>query len=297
MSHSQVRIAGALLLGAILIAGTLVLRTDTDIQQKTQTSDVAVVTKAPPRSPINTLDENNDGVPDWQEALLVTEALQVASTTETYKTPDTLTEQFALTFFKDMVRAKNYGAFGDSQQDLVTKASASLAQKAADTLISQNDIQIANDDSLEYQKIYTEQVAVIINTYSQNNTESETQILEQALRTQSEQELVKLDPIIGTYTQYLEETKKLPVPPSLLQEHLNLLNSYQAIREDIKAMRSAFSDPMLTLIRMKRYQDDVDGLYLSITGLYTKAMQNGVQWDKNSPVFEFITFGDTASNN
>jgi len=286
MSDSQKRISGALLLGAAFIAGALLIRSYKN--PTPTTTNVAIVTQAPERTSIKTLDENNDGIPDWQEALLVTEALQITSTTSEYMEPETLTEQFALDFFQDMVRAENYGAFGDSPEQLVFDATDALAKEVVDELLTVDDIILSNDDSLEAQILYGELIATIIATYSQDDADNEAKILERALRIQDESELQQLDAIAEIYLHYLEDTKKVPVPPSLQKEHLNLLNSYQALAIDIQAMRNAFIDPMLTLLRMKRYQDDASGLYVSIVNIYNKIFDNGGSWDKNSIVFTLI---------
>ena len=160
MSDSQKRISGALLLGAAFIAGALLIRSYKN--PTPTTTNVAIVTQAPERTSIKTLDENNDGIPDWQEALLVTEALQITSTTSEYMEPETLTEQFALDFFQDMVRAENYGAFGDSPEQLVFDATDALAKEVVDELLTVDDIILSNDDSLEAQILYGELIATII---------------------------------------------------------------------------------------------------------------------------------------
>jgi len=187
-----------------------------------------------------------------------------------------------------MVRAENYGAFGDSPEQLVFDATDALAKEVVDELLTVDDIILSNDDSLEAQVLYGELIAAIIATYSQDEADNEAKILERALRTQDESELQQLDAIAEIYLHYLEDTKKVPVPPSLQKEHLNLLNSYQALAIDIQAMRNAFIDPMLTLLRMKRYQDDASGLYVSIVNIYNKIFDNGGSWDKNSIVFTLI---------
>lgn len=289
MSGSQRRISGALLIAAALISGALFLRSGT--AGRATSADVAVVVEAPDRTPIKTLDENKDGVPDWQESLLVTEALHIASTTTTYKEPETLTEQFALDFFQNVVRSENYGAFGDSPEQLVFDATDALAKEAVDELLTKKDILISRDDSVEAQALYGELIAAIISNYSQEDSINEAKILERALRNQDESELQELDGIITAYTHFITDTKKIPVPPSLQKAHLDLLNSYQAILIDTEAMRTAFIDPMYALLRLKRYQSDATGLYTAITNIYTNILDNGGTWDEHSIVFTLINIG------
>lgn len=287
MSRSQKKISGALLIGAALIAGALLVRSYTNDGTVT-TQDTVVVAAAPQRTAIRVTDTNNDGVPDWQESLLVTGALDMASTTGDFKEPETLTEKFALSFFQDMVRAENYGAFGDTPEELVLEASNTLAAQAVDVLFTTQDIIVSSDNSPEALSAYGEAVARITTLYPDPSEENAAVILARALRNQSPAELTALDTKIAAFTNILRDTKELTVPTSLQREHLNVLNSYQAVLTDIQAMRNAFTDPMLSLLRMKRYEDDNIGMAISLQNLYQKLVSNGATWDEKSVVTPFL---------
>ena len=288
MSDAQKRIALAVLFAAGIVSVALFMREGkSPTQQATDT--VAVVTQAPERQAIAVIDENDDGVPDWQEALQITEPITVTGNpTAAYVPPETLTEQFALEFFEDMVRANNYGDFGDTPEELVAGASQSLTSQAYDTLLSSADMKTDSDNSPEALTLYGERVAQIMSEKQDPNPDSEAVILERALRLESAAELAKLDSKIEIYTYVLEETKALTAPNSVAKQHLDLLNSYQAMLSDIVAMRNAFNDPMLALLRMKRYEDDTSGLLLAIQNLYTSLQREGAVWGENSAVSALI---------
>ena len=287
MSNAQKRISITLLAGAVLIAGALFIRSDTNDTSSAQ-QDIAVVAKAPERKPIKTLDKNNDGVPDWQEALLVTEAVELSEDISEYKEPETLTEKFALDFFQDIVRAENYGAFGDTPEELVFQASDELSKQVADTLLGPTDITTFSTDSVAQFASYGETIAEITTRYQDTSGENEAVLLERALREQDKTILDPLDSKIAVYENILRDTKALPVPEPFEKEHLDLLNSYQAILNDISAMRNAFNDPMLALLRMKRYQDDAIGLSAAFDNLFDKVRRAGATWEADSPVYLFI---------
>ncbi len=248
---------------------------------------------APERRALPELDQNGDGVPDWQEALQITEPLAITGEPGAdYVPPETVTEQFALDFFQDIVRSENYGAFGTAPDELVANAADTLAQEATDTLFTPADIVITTNNSPEALAAYGEAIASIVVSYSEDGTQSETDILVQALRSQNGDDLKKLDAKIDAYSQYVDTTKNLSVPSSMVQEHLALLNSYQAILSDITAMRNAFSDPMLALLRLKRYQDDATGLLVSLNGLYATLVTQGITWNANSVVYSVISINE-----
>jgi len=189
MSKSQKRISGALLAGAALIAGALLIRSYSNTDN-VSIKEAVVVVEAPQRSAIKVTDQNGDGVPDWQEALLVSGSLEIASTTTNFKEPETLTEKFALDFFQDMVRAENYGAFGDTPEELVLEASNELAAHAVDVLFEPSDILTSPNNSLQSLSSYGELVARITTLYVDPSGENEAVVLERALRDQDPSVLV-----------------------------------------------------------------------------------------------------------
>ena len=286
MSGSQRKISGALLAGAALIAGALLIRSYGDTN--TATVKETVVVAAPERKAIKVTDNNADGIPDWQEALLITGTLDIASTPRSFDEPDTLTEKFALDFFQDMVRAETYGAFGDTPEELVIDASNKLAAQAVDVLFVTKDILISSDNSPEALAAYGENIARITTLYPDTSQENEAVVLARALRSQNPTELEVLDIKLEIYENILRDTKALAVPATLQKEHLDLLNSYQAVLSDIQAMRTAFTDPMLTLLRMKRYEEDTLGMATSFKNLYKKLIASGATWEADSVVSPFI---------
>jgi len=293
MTGAQKRIAIAVIFAAGIISTALFLRSDRQAPTTTPTETVAVVRSAPERKAILEEDSNNDGVPDWQEALQKTEPLQVTGEAdENYTPPDTLTEQFALDFFENMVRAENYGDFGDSPDELVASAGNNLEQEAYDVLLDTRDIIVTEDNSKQALTVYGESIARIIITAPATEEGNEAAILERALRNQNPDELAKLDSKLEAYRYMLEQTLATPVPSSITKQHLDLANTYKALITDIEAMQDAFADPMMALLRMKRYQDDADGLYASIANLYNALINRGISWPENSVVFSVISIDE-----
>lgn len=288
MSDGQKRIAAAVIFAAGLISVALFMRVESTAP--TDATAAVAVAPAPERSPIVVRDSNNDGVPDWQESLQTSEPVTIEATTETtYEPPDTLTEEFALEFFEKMVRAENYGDFGDSPEELVANAGNTLADKAYDTFLGDKDIVIDRDNSKEAMARYGESVAAVIISAPDGSSENEASILERALRNQDPGELEKLETKLVAYQYMLEESKKIAVPSLVKKQHLDLLNTYQALIADLEAMRYAFDDPMMALLRMKRYQDDADGLYASIANVYTVLVNRGAVWSEESIVYSVIS--------
>lgn len=289
LSTTQFRIAAAIVGGLVLVALAYWLQPEPDSAATPQAA--VTVDQQPKRNYIDIVDTDGNGVPDWQEALQTTEALAVGSSSasSTFVSDGTLTEQLALEFFQGYVQSEQYGDFSLSPEELVNETSAALADKAVDEPITRSQIVISDDTSTSALQQYGERVAEIVDSNSTDSTEVETEILDRAIRTQNQDELKKLDPIISAYEAIVEETMALPVPRTLVKEHLVLVNAYTAILSDIYAMRDSFVDPMMSLLRLQRYQDDATALYYATFNLYTQLETGGVAWTEDSIIYR--TFG------
>lgn len=287
MVDSQKRIAGAFLVGAALVAGAFVLSKQT---ANTQTQGSVIATESPKREYVEIVDSNKDGVPDWQDALLNTEPISLLEASSTYQVPTTVTGKFAVGFFEDYVRSKTYGVFGDTQEELVTKSTQKLAEQAIDELFTEKDITIFPLNDTQTLKAYGNHIASIILAHP-NNGDSEVVILQDSIRYDKPERLDDLAPIALAYTTMIKELLEAPVPEKYVHNHLNLINALNAVREDIRGMQKINTDAMYTLLRMKRYEDDVLGMSNAITNIFdTLYLQDTVRWEDAEPVMQLVTF-------
>lgn len=287
MVDSQKRIAGAFLIGGILVAGAFAVASlqEKEAQKNTQSAITAVE-----RTHIEITDANKDGIPDWQEVLQKSDPIVIAEATSTYETPKTVTGKFAISFFEDFLRSKNYGAFGDSQEELIQEATEALAKEAIDELFTEKDIIIVDDSNSETLRAYGNRIASIaIGQHS--GSDGEAIILQDALRYNDPERLKDLEPIALSYINMIKQMLETPVPEAYAKQHLDLLNTYNAIRADIKGMQKLYDDPMYTFLRMKRYEDDVIGMSNALVNLFNALYLKGnIRWDENEPVSQLIEF-------
>jgi hypothetical protein len=117
-------------------------------------------------------------------------------------------------------------------------------------------------------KNYANAMANAVLTNNVAGVDSEINIMDDALNNGKTERLKELEVIAEIYTNTLEDSLAIPVPAPFLKQHLDLINSYRAVQEDIAAMSLAVTDPMVTFMRFKRYQDDALGLRLSLENMY-----------------------------
>lgn len=281
MVDSQKRIAGAFLAGTALVAFAFIISRESSAQ------DLGGIVVE--RKDIKTSDSNSDGVPDWQDGLMQDEPIILPTASSTYEEPTTVTGKFALRFFEDYVRSKAYGAFGDTNDELVNEATSILAEQAADELFTEEHIVVFPQNDTQTLHSYGNQVALIILAHP-NKGDSEAIILQDYMRYGKPERLLDLKPIALAYTTMVKELLETPVPEGHVVQHLNLVNALNAIREDIRGMEKVEEDPLYTLLRMKRYEDDVLGLSNAFTQLFNALHDKNVRWSESEPVTELITF-------
>lgn len=285
------RILGAFLVGAGLIAFAYYY---SPIHQPADDASLAVVAgPAPIRGAISIGDSDNDGIPDWQEEFRRTEPIRLAQKEEvaTYTPPQTLTDTLAIELFEGSVLGNTPSTLGRSQEELLRYASAEIEKASQDTLYTLRDLVLINDSSTERLRVYGNRVAAIaLQNGVPVGSRSELTIIEHALRASDESVLAELDARIEAYGKMVEEMHAVEVPSVVAERHLNLLNAYNALYEDLKGMRAAFSDPLYTMVRLKRYYDDVMGTMAAISDLYETLYDRGARFEEGDMTLSFVIF-------
>ena len=273
----------ALGVGIVLVSGAFYV----GASDETIKGDITVVAKPPERNYIAPKDSDGDGISDWAEELIKDreEILSEFDQSEPYVPPSTLTQKFSVKFFQDYLYSKGFGEYGDNKDELAAKAIEVLSHEAKDSVYTIDDIVLGSDDSQEALHQYGNRIAQIVieSSVPTKNNIAEMDILEQAMETKNEAKLAELDPIIEAYQKYFDETKLVTVPPSLVRQHIDLINVYSAVLKDLKAMRLVFEDPLLALLRVKRYPDDVGGMVYVYYNIDRVLRREGITYSSDEP--------------
>lgn len=291
MVDSKIRIAGAFLVGAALVACSFAVSRNTASERLA--ANATSVTEAPERTYIDVADSNSDGVPDWRDDIQATDPIRVPQGTSTYEAPTTVTGKFAVDFYEDYIHSKTAGPFGTNKDELVKKAVQKLAQKATDELFTQKDISLFPLNDTPTLHAYGNQVASILLSHP-NEGDNEAIILQDYMRYHKKERLADLDPIALAYTTMVKDMLAAPVPQKYVKQHLDVTNALNAVREDVRAMQEVDEDALYTLLRMKRYHDDVVGLSLAIKNLFNALYLEKVEWSESEPAGQLTAF--TAKN-
>lgn len=291
------KVIGAFVVGFAIVAGSYTLsnfgKSRFEANKLTPEDQAAIaVSAAPLRVSIPVSDNNDDGVEDWRESLLVTnEPIFIqASGTGTYKAPETLTGQTGIAVFQDIVRMRGLDGFGPSEEDIIYEASLAASERAKDDILDITDIKVGSDTSGAAVRKYANEAATIILEYGMKDTAPELEALRNTVYKNDPKAISQLKEVAEVYKTLLDRSKSLEVPPQLVKEHLDVLNVYQALFSDIDTMGEALEDPLATFVRLKRYEDDAKGLVYSLKNIYKAIEPYAKEFDRQDPAIELLAF-------
>ena len=265
--HINQKIVGSFLVGVALVSGAYIY-SGMKISKLSQPASVSEA-GAPARTAISVVDKDENGIEDWRDTFVTTKPVILNEASSTYELPTTVTGQLSIQFLEDFIRSKYYGPLGNSKEEVVDNTVDALAKATEQKLYDTHDVIIMDTWTDADIKDYGNSMANAILTNNVKDLDSELVILSEALNNGKTERLKELEAIADIYKNTLNDSLATPVPAPFLKQHLDLINSYHAIQEDIAAMALATSDPMVSFARLKRYQDDALGLRYSLENMFT----------------------------
>ena len=267
----QPRIFVASVLGLAMVGGAFYWSQKAEVPQS-EGSATIVKNSGFERSLIPVYDSDNNSVPDWQDVFaFATIELEASSSTEKY-VPNTRTGELALELARTALRANTNSNSPFNQQQIINETINSLNVEMSIEPYTPEDILISSDNSTEAQKQYGNRVAeIILENAMTGEVRDELTVLNEALQNNDPTILEELEPRITSYQGMIDDMLKTTVPSSLVPEHLQLLDAYQALLAD------------------NQYLNDATALYTSIVNLYEKLNRAGIQWNESDMASQLIT--------
>lgn len=287
--NSRIRIGGAFLLGAVIIfSATLARSAPTDPAANTA-SAVQAIGGTSERTYIPTADSDSDGTKDWKEEVdsvlqqFAEGAPEINLDGEGGAETSTLTSTFARSFFENYFLSNASGALTpENQADFVSQYIEKAKRDVRDTPLTRKDV-VVGEESDSSKRAYGNAVAFALNPHIDPDGESVLILLERALFDEDETAIMQLSNIARAYEEVLADTLATPAPPSLVGTHLTLANAYQALKNDTGAMAEAKSDPLLALLRMRRYAEDIETMRDALTRIYAYLQDIGTRYSDDEP--------------
>ena len=235
-------------------------------------------------------DADGDGIPDWQEGLYGLDPTKKETTPgipdsvaidklkaeqkkvnakqgrmETAQSKENLTQtdKFSRELFATVVAASQNGVM---DQATIEKLVASLADKIQNSpprkVFSIFDIKTINNDTVQAFTNYNNALDNISKKYPPTNY-TILDVLQKFIIDENNVDvsaLIKLDPIIKQINKVMEEMIKTSAPQSISNLHLNVINSFQRLAENLSDLRLYDSDPIVALGGISKYQENATRL-------------------------------------
>ncbi len=297
------KIIGAFIVGLALVGGAYTIsnlsnfgttgNTGSIISSDESNSVYAVTAKPSTRTYVAVTDADQNGIEDWREEFVpITPIIIDATSTAvaSFSLPKTLTDQVGIQLFQSTLRAKGMGNVGPTKSQIVVETADILRNTAIkDTIYDALAITVTENSPATI-RAYGNAIGQILIANNVVGSEGELVIMQRALQTENPDLLTKLDPIILMYKNMRNETLATPVPRGFEKQHLDLINVYQAMYATLGGMKLAFNDPVVALLRIKRYQDDATGLGIALQNIYKILVPYANLFTKDDPVIVLLAF-------
>jgi hypothetical protein len=226
-------------------------------------------------------DTDGDGVPNWQESLYgldptkkettagipdisvvnrpsaqnesATDAKETTPVTENL----TQTEKFSRELFATVAAASQNGAM---DQTTVEQLGASLAEKIKNSPVRKvfllSDIQIINNDTPQAIQEYRNTANDILKRYPIKT--GFLPILQKFVDNETNSAILsELDPVTNQMNNIIKETAKMKVPQSISLLHLDFINSFERLKENIEDIRLFDKDIVVALSGINQYEKNI----------------------------------------
>jgi hypothetical protein len=285
---SNQKILGAFVIGLAMVAGAYIV-SNFAIPGVSQPSAVQG-SQTPIRTAIAVSDDNQNGIEDWRDAFVTAGPIVISDTNASYTPPTTVTGRLGITFFEEIIRGQNYGPFGRTEEEIITDTVNELSKETNQILYGINDVSILETWNDEEIKNYANTMAGIIVRNNKEGMDNELIILNDIMLRNKTERVAELEVIASVYKSMRDESLLVPVPRQFLKQHLDLINTYEAIHKDVSAMTLGLSDPAVALLRIKRYEEDALGFKLALENMYRAIEPYSGLFSSNDAATYFAVF-------
>jgi hypothetical protein len=282
-------VMGASLIGIGLVLGTYIITNFGGNRSLTITAPNTAVA-APIRNYIEVKDTTGDGIEDWRSAFLSQEPIILPKETEALPefVPETITEAMSVQFLQNILQSK--AGFGlQSTNQVVENTVGRVAEVVVDNLYTTRDIRPV-PVSAENIRFYANSLAQTLMEHNVPNYEDEITIIDRALKTNDEAEIQKLLPLENMYRKIRDDLLRTPVPQNLTKQHLDLINVFNALYAGNRDIRGVFNDPVIALMRTKRFSDDTAGLSNGLQNMYLALEPYANLFTSSDPAILLVRF-------
>ena len=182
----------------------------------------------------------------------------------------TLTAQMAKDFFAQYLQIARAG------QDVTPEEAQKIAEKTLSlpeytkgvgAVYTSLNLHVNSKTDIDTVKIYNNELVQNLQNRTLKTKLDPMATLADAIKTDDESGLSKLDPLIANIKAIIIDLLKIPVPADAVRQHLDLLNAYSNVLANVEAMRVTFSDPVRSFANIGQYEKHLSDLQKAISNI------------------------------
>jgi len=277
-------------LGLILTAVVIIfLLSRLESKKETFQQKNLVLNKNPTLKDIIEKDSDNDGLPDWEEALWGTDPnlkdtngdgisdlieitqkkknLQINSSPKEQVSELNETEVFARNLFTTVAALKQAGQFNEkSVADLSAAFTQSILENSLTDAFALSDLKKVASTK-ENNQAYLENINKLTENYRHFNLGSELEILGNAVQKKDEKDVAQLKDMGEAYQKFGAELSKIEVPEEIAENHLVMVNSAIKMGGALVNLAQVFTNPLNAIKYLPAYKQASEDFQKSIDDL------------------------------
>ena len=228
---------------------------------------------------------------DWRNQFLSTEpkTTPVAKKT-TNSEPLTLTDQMGRNFFTNYIYLQQGGLTNNDQavKNAVNEALSETASRAPlPKTYAVSSIISYTDDSKTSTHAYGNAVALAFSLHAPRADSAEIAV--SAFDNEDMSLLAQIDPIIKAYANTISALLTTPVPSSLANQHINLLNGLSTMKYAAEGLRVGDKDPMQALMGISSYGSAQNSLQNALKNLKSRLDSQNISYTSDEPGIAFLS--------
>lgn len=187
-------------------------------------------------------------------------------------------------YFEDYLKSEGDRIGGAMVKSMVT----SVDKRKFEARYTIKDLKVISDDSETALRQYAHDAGVITNKYAALKVETPESIMGRSLKSKDRSILLSLGTPATDYKNLAEELRALPVPQSIAQQHLAVVNAYDLMSRSLFELVRLYQDPMTGTAAWQVYI--AQGYYMTkgFAGVIVGIHKQGVNFtDKNNPSYNF----------
>jgi hypothetical protein len=203
----------------------------------------------------------------------------------------TQTQIFSRQLFAEYLKLQQQdgGTISDaSQQYLVNEFLTKVPEAVPVRVYTVSDIKVINSNTNADLRNYADAMGRVLKNNPANNAENELVIIKRALDNNDKSELLKITRALAGDASTIKGFLGVSVPSSLVNQHLDILNSLESSDENVRGLSKVFDDPVTAMANLSGYNKHTDLLKLSLQSMINTFVQKGIVFDKKDDGYLFI---------